>query len=300
MLWAAVSGDGSSMSARGFRTKRIRMRRLYTGESYSHLKGSRTPIDKEKPVPAAEADQALLESQVMAHLAHGSDWWAHPVGISEVHIPPGGDVVVYLDGHTALLDGQTFAMSSYAVAHLLPYAEPGIQVSGAPGLRVKAIRGTDLHLTRVGGDSHLVLRGTPGTRWQQELSDRWRSLDSGGYPPLWWEPALSSFERDDEAKHPRVRKRDRDFAWLGSGLLRRVALFHTSNSSYSTRSWLADGEWYLSWTRNATCKSTTKLFSNCSRNLPGACRCELTTRTAHAMARLSRTTSGTRASAHTT
>jgi hypothetical protein len=81
-----------------------------------------------------------LESQVMAHLAHGSDWWAHPVGISEVRILPERDVVVHLDSHTTLLDGQTFAMSSYAVAHLLPYPEPGVQVNGAPGLRVEAIR----------------------------------------------------------------------------------------------------------------------------------------------------------------
>jgi hypothetical protein len=60
---------------------------------------------------------------------------------------------------------------------------------------------------------------------------------------LWQEPTLSSFERDDEAEYPRVRKRDRDFAWLGSDLLRRVALFYTTNFPYSTRSWLADGEW---------------------------------------------------------
>jgi hypothetical protein len=179
----------------------------------------------------------------MAHLAQGGEWWAHPVGISRVRTSPGEGVVVYLDGHTELPDGQPLAMSSYAVALLLPSAQPGIQVDGAPGVRVEAIEGTDLHLTRVGGNSRLVLRGTPGTRWRQELSDRRRSLDSDGFPPLWQEPVLSTFERDHESRYPGVTKRDRDFAWLGSGLLRRIALFCTSTSSYSTRSWLADGEW---------------------------------------------------------
>jgi hypothetical protein len=231
------------MSAGGRLANRIRMRCLYTGESFRHLKGSPMAIDNKCPIPLATGDQALLESQVMAHLAHGSEWWAHPLGISKVFIDSREATVVHLDGHTELSDGKTFPMDSYAIGHLLPYAEPGVQVNGAPGLRVEAIRGTELHLTRVGGTSRLVLRGTSSTRWRQELADRWQSLDSDGYPPLWRDQILSSFERDDETKYPRVTKRDRDVAWLGSALLRRIALFHTSSSSYSTRSWLADGEW---------------------------------------------------------
>lgn len=231
------------MSAGGRLANYIRKRCLYTGESFRYLKGSLKAIDNERPIPVATGDQALLESQVMAHLARGSEWWAHPVGISKVRITPRGDVVVHLDGHTELSGGRTFPMGSYAVEHLLPSAEPGIQVDGAVGLRVDAVQGTDLHLTRVGGSSRLVLRGTSGTRWRRELSDRWRSLDSGGYPPLWRESVLSSFERDDETAYPRTTRADRDLAWLGSGLLRRIALFHTASSAYSTRSWIAHGEW---------------------------------------------------------
>ncbi|MFW6695070.1 hypothetical protein ACHZ99_29100, partial [Streptomyces sp. MAR4 CNX-425] len=134
-------------------------------------------------------------------------------------------------------------MSSYALDNLLPYADPGVQVDGAFGLRVAGVQNTDLHLTRVNSDGRLIVRGIPGTRWQHELSARWQELDEGGHPPLWQEPVLSSFEREDEIKHPRVRKGDRELAWLGSGLLRRIALFHTSSSAYSTRSWIKGDEW---------------------------------------------------------
>lgn len=40
----------------------------------------------------------------------------------------------------------------------------GVQVDDAPGVRVEAIQCTDLHLTRVGSNSRLVLCGTPGTQ----------------------------------------------------------------------------------------------------------------------------------------
>jgi len=39
-------------------------------------------------------------------------------------------------------------------------------------------------------------------------------------------------------------KDDRELAWLGSGLLRRIALFHSkASAAYSVRSWISDHEW---------------------------------------------------------
>lgn len=220
-----------------------RTRCVYTGEPYQFaLKELRKPGNL-RPVPDVASPQALLESQILSKLGDGGAWSAHPLGISNVRVSSDEPIAVQLDSHVELSSGDNYPMAFHAPDRLLPYAEPGIQVNGVPGLRIAAIRGNSLHLTLVNTNSRLILRGIPGTSWTAYLDERWKSLDTGGYPPLWNAPTLTTHERDDAESCRLLRKTELDMQWLGSGLLRRVALFHTSSSAYSTRSWITDDEW---------------------------------------------------------
>lgn len=165
------------------------------------------------------------------------------MGISNARVSSENPIVVQLDSHVEISQGDNYPMAFHALDRLLPYAEPGVQVNGVPGLRIAVIRRDDLHLTLVNTNSRLILRGIPGTRWSTYLDQRWKSLDADGYPPLWKASTLTTHERDDADSCRLVRKTELDMQWLGSGLLRRIALFHTSSSAYSTRSWITDDEW---------------------------------------------------------
>ncbi|MFF4346341.1 hypothetical protein [Streptomyces sp. NPDC001530] len=165
------------------------------------------------------------------------------MGIASVRLSPRKPTVIYLDSHVGLSQGKNYPMTWHALDRLLPYAEPGVQVNGVIGLRISAIRGNDLHLTLAETESHLIIRGIAEPGWGDYLDDRWESLAKEGYPPLWRSPTLTDHERQDEQSHTSVRGTEKDIAWLGSGLLRRIALFHTSSSAYSTRSWITGDEW---------------------------------------------------------
>ncbi|MFC8246920.1 hypothetical protein [Streptomyces chartreusis] len=220
------------MSAGGRLTDRIRTRCLYTGESPRWLKGSLTRLDNLRPIPDADESQALLESRVMEHLAHGGAYFAHPFGIARTRITSDGETIVHLDDRTVSESGDQHPMSTYALDCLLPTRGKGIYVPRADDLRMTVIRNTDLGLTR-NGVRTLVLRRTAGTRWRSELADRESPLR----------------ETDDDSLTISMGSRltwhwERlDLAWLGSGLLRRIALFHTSSSAYRVTSWRQRREW---------------------------------------------------------
>ncbi|QLI99898.1 hypothetical protein HZZ00_02150 [Streptomyces sp. NEAU-sy36] len=178
----------------------------------------------------------------MKELGRGGEWWAHPVGIAGVRLMPGQSVVV-LDSHSGSRPGRDIPMAEYALAHLLPSADPGVQVGGVMRLRVLGIRKADLHLQLAQTDSRLVLRGAPGTRWRSLLAQRRRELGEGGFAPLWDEIEPSPYELEDERKFASLVQTERDLAWLGSGLLRRIAIFQNFSTAYSTRSWITGDEW---------------------------------------------------------
>ncbi|WP_159047605.1 hypothetical protein [Streptomyces sp. WM6378] len=150
---------------------------------------------------------------------------------------------MHLDSHTTLTNGTSYARSGHALDQLLPSAEPGIQVNGVVGLRVVGINGPDLHLTLAGSECHLVLRGIPGTDWAEELHERWLRYEKAEAPPLWQNPKLTAFENSHIRDYPETWAAERGLDWLGSALLRRVAIFQTSSTAYSTRSWITGDEW---------------------------------------------------------
>nr|WSZ97262.1 hypothetical protein OH820_17800 [Streptomyces sp. NBC_00857] len=231
------------MSAGGRLSTLARTRAIYTGEPYQFALENLRKTNNLTPLPEPSGAQSLLESQVLSKLGDGGSWSAHPVGIAGVRLNSRKPTVLYLDSHVELSQGEEYPMTSHALDRLLPYAEPGVQVNGVIGLRIAAIRRNDLHLTLAETDSLLIVRGVAGTQWDDYLEERWESLKTEGYPPLWKTPSLTNHEQQDEQSHPLVRGTERDIAWMGSGLLRRIALLHTSSSAYSTRSWITGDEW---------------------------------------------------------
>ena len=231
----AASEDGFVVFMPGYRA-----RRGYTNEPYQYVQAE-AAAGRLRLVQADES-QALLESQVMQHLARGGEWWAHPTGIASVRISP-SQLLIHLDSHTISSGDTSYQMAAYALDQLLPYAEDGLQVHNAIGLRAKAANNLDLVLTYAGRTARVVLRATKGTNWGQLLAKRKNEMLKAGVLPLWTEPTLTPDERGDLANHPLVRSAEHRIAWLGSGLLRRIALFENHSSAYSTRSWMTGDEW---------------------------------------------------------
>lgn len=231
------------MPAGGRLTERTRIRRLNTGEPFAAAKAALKSSDTPELIPVAHGTQALLESRIMMHLATGGQYWAHPLGIKSVRLLP-SQTIVELDSHTYIFGTrQAYSMSQYAAERVLPFAEPGIQVSGAPGVRIAAIRGRDLHLSLADSESRLILRAPGDPQWKKIIQRHWESLNIEKFAPLWDSTSLTTHERQDDMRYLRVRQHERDLAWLGSGLLRRIALLYTSSHSYSARSWITEAEW---------------------------------------------------------
>ncbi|MEV5508932.1 hypothetical protein [Streptomyces orinoci] len=61
--------------------------------------------------------------------------------------------------------------------------------------------------------------------------------------PLWDEAEPSPYELEDEREYASLVQTERDLAWLGSGLLRRIAIFQNFSTAYLTRSWTTKDEW---------------------------------------------------------
>ncbi|MFF0158242.1 hypothetical protein ACFYRY_12030 [Streptomyces sp. NPDC005263] len=229
------------MTSGGRLEKLARTRQLYTGEPFSTAKSAMRGGDNRYPIHSSPLSQAHLEAQVFAKLCGGGQWWTHPLGLSHVQSTT-QSAIVHLDSHTTFSSGTLYARSGHVLDQLLPCAEPGVQVNGVIGLRVVGIDGSDLHLTLAGSECHLVLRGMPGTDWAEELAERWRRYEKAEAPPLWQQPKLTAFEDAHIRDYPETWTAERNLDWLGSALLRRIAIFQTSSTAYSTRSWITGDE----------------------------------------------------------
>ncbi|OLE27517.1 MAG: hypothetical protein AUG49_05100 [Catenulispora sp. 13_1_20CM_3_70_7] len=237
------------MSTYGFSDKNSRRYRDYTGDGYQHARKVLLASRVFDPLPAASGTQELLEAQVMQYVGAGKAWWAHPLGIAGTRITDNG-LLVFLDGRTELSTQKTYPMSAYAAENLLPVAEVGSQVFGAIGLRAHVRSSTDLVVTTIEGDGEVVLRAAgdedpeEDADWAVTLARRSTDLvDDTALLPLWQQPGMTAHEQGDIASHPLVRQGERSMAWIGSALLRRIALFHTASVAYSTKSWINPGEW---------------------------------------------------------
>ncbi|MEU7144711.1 hypothetical protein ABZ942_35065 [Nocardia sp. NPDC046473] len=252
------------MAAGGRVAHLIRTRRLYTGEPYGALKAG-TIFDNSTPIPsAATSAQALLESKIFSIFGDYGEWLAHPLGIARVRIMGmEGGLAIWLDSHAELhpicrepgvwRPGKIYRFSQTLAGMLLPHAHRDEEMTGIPQLRIVSVRGRNLTVSLVGTSSRLTLCGVPGTRWVDDIEEFRSSQGDSTETPIWLTPALTSAEKEFEDMFPRVTANSRQLAWLGSGLLRRVALFHTTSSAYRTRFWInpdrrTGGEWVFELT----------------------------------------------------
>lgn len=233
-------GTGLVMAAGGFFNEIARKYCAYTGESLQQVKHG-IAIDRDAPIPAAVGEQALLESAVFRVLLRRHEWFAHPNGISRVRMNSGDAPIVCLDSHFAGYRGREVASSQTVVEGALPWIDSTGEVHGVVGLRVIDCDGPDLLVRLAGTESRLVLRAVPHTRWESVIAAWHDGFAGSDDAPVWHEPAMTRAERRQDY----LLGIDKALAWIGSGLLRRAALFHTMTSAYSTTMWTTGKVWMV-------------------------------------------------------
>jgi hypothetical protein len=219
-------------------TRAARLRQLYTGQPVQSAHQAIRSGASDGIAPAKSNGQALIESQILERLGSSGSYWAHPLGICGTW-PRRDGLVVALDSHTVLHRGDSFGMSEHAVQSLLPAREADGSIIGVPGLRVLAVVDRDLRLTQLDGDGQVVLRGAPGTDWDDILARHRHDDERDGVTPLWTDPRMTMPEQRDAYSVGSGRQ----LAWLGSGLLRRVALFHSFTNANSVATWITGDRW---------------------------------------------------------
>ena len=238
MVWAARFDDWTTvMGAGGGSADARRWFCRYTGESYQYVVSLGDGVDAVNPVPRVVGDQAVLEAEVFEKVAHGCDVTAHPLGISRVRTLPGGAPIVFLDGGRR----DEYPRGLDVVERILPFTGcDGEFLDGVAGLRVIAVRGVDLVVGLAGTAARLVLRGDADTRWSSHLAARESELISMGYRGGWTKLGLSG----DEFRYRKESLRNRS-SWLGSGILRRVAMVRTAGTGYANDVWRQGERWII-------------------------------------------------------
>ncbi len=219
-------------------------RRVATGESYQTAREALVRDRGAGALPAATGAQALLESMALRCLGIGEEFWAHPMGIASVRPAP-DRVTVELDAFTSspYYPGRFYGRAEHAGRCLLPHAQHG-DMHGMVGLRIVELRGLDLHVTLVGTASRMILRGARGAGWRGQLRLYQQSTSASGFEALYQEPHLTEAEVEHLEYYPEESERDRELAWLGSGLLRRIGLFRSATAAFAVRPWVDEfDEW---------------------------------------------------------
>lgn len=223
------------MPARFDRKTAPRVYHAYTGTSHQAILGGGR-LDRETPIPqAASSDQEVLESLVFTALADCRQIVSHPFGVKQISLPADGGVAIVRLVDTICAAESTESYADWLVQAVLPHAvdESGYS-NGIANVRVACVTRQDLTLTLLGTDACLVFRGGRRTDWRRVLREFQCRLESTGGAALWnW---LRSFLTDP--KRMKLHdQRPRGLAWLGSGLMRRAAIFHSANSSFYVHGW---------------------------------------------------------------
>lgn len=275
------------MSARGRYPALLHTLNIYTGESIRGL-ADYAHISSTCPIPSAVGDQERLESEIFRQVSSLREWMAHPLGIAGVQIKPDNTLLVRLDDRFITRSGTVYTCSNAAARAILPVFIPDHELIGIPRLRVVSARGRDLTVSLVNSSARVTLRGAVGTRWADDIAEIERDVEHDRTPKLWTAPSADALERAVETEvAPRTSIDRNSLGWLGSGLLRRVALFHTSCSAYDLKHVLRGDIWSIELftRRDVPMDHQTLVTRLCAPRwgLPlkiGAshCRCDSTTR----------------------
>ncbi|MFG2885675.1 hypothetical protein ACGFYV_25855 [Streptomyces sp. NPDC048297] len=207
----------------------------------------RTGLRTSHPAPAASPAQARLESLALEQLGTSPDLCAHPFGIASLS-STATSLTLHLD---AYLGHKRYSFPEHCLSQLLPAAPaPGSDDDphGIPGLRMSGIEasGRQLHLHTVkdpGQTATLVLALPKGLTedWADIERRHRRWCDDNGLRPLWTDSQLDGVESRHVNAYPSLEASRARRAAVGSGLLRRIALFHTATAFYRVQCW-DDGE----------------------------------------------------------
>lgn len=211
----------------------------------------RTGLRTSRPAPAASPAQARLESLVLEQLGTSPDLCAHPFGISSL-----SSAVTSLTLHLDAYMGQRrYSFPEHCLSRLLPAAPApgsGDDPHGIAGLRMSGIEadGRQLHLHMVkdpGQTATLVLALPKGLAegWEDIERRHRRWCDDNGLRPLWTAPQLDGVESDYLSAYPSLEGSRARRAAVGSGLLRRIALFHTVTAFYRVQCWDDGDSWKI-------------------------------------------------------
>ncbi|MEV0282145.1 hypothetical protein AB0I22_38040 [Streptomyces sp. NPDC050610] len=209
----------------------------------------RTGLRTSHPAPAASPAQARLESLVLEQLGTSPDLCAHPFGITSLSSAD-TSLALYLD---AYMGRKRCSFPEHCLSRLLPAAPAtggGDDPHGIAGLRMSGIEADDRHLhlymvKGTGPTATLVLALPKGlTEGWADIERRHRRwCDENGLRPLWTAPQLDGVESGYLSTYLSLEGSRARRAAVGSGLLRRIALFHTVTAFYRIQCWDDGDSW---------------------------------------------------------
>ncbi|WP_280269135.1 hypothetical protein [Nocardia wallacei] len=212
--------------------------RDYTGTSDPYTTGHSRRFNSVRPIPAApSADHELLESTVFAALGRSGYYTGPaPFGIRAVRWAKDRSLVVRIVDSVADAYGRRVPYTGIVANQILPYGDGGMAWNGVDNLRIVDVTDRELTVTLAGTEARLSLRGGFHTNWRMALANRRRAIATyeEGARPMWNDP---SREPDE---FPGFSRMHREIAWLGSGLLRRVALFQSATNAFQVSGWCCD------------------------------------------------------------
>ncbi|MFD9794252.1 hypothetical protein ACFWXK_25250 [Streptomyces sp. NPDC059070] len=201
-------------------SKRAERRGLYTNETYAQARPLLHPAWP--PIPAAGcAEQRNFEADLFHEVLDApADFVVYPFGIRQVRPFP----------DTIELAVESEKRAGRLLSRILPSYEPDGEVHGMPGLRIRQRNGRGIEIHIVGRRTSVWLTGVPTGVWKRQEAAALENIVDIGWRPLWrgeqeWTDEEVLFEHrwntGDWARHFQAG------AWCSSGLLRRLAIFHT-------------------------------------------------------------------------
>ncbi|MGV9942455.1 hypothetical protein [Streptomyces sp. NPDC003401] len=219
-------------------TQKARYRARCTGIGHQTGLQHLQALQGQDPVPAANHDQARLEAAVFERLGGTIDYCAHPAGVARVH-PSADHLVVEVDSKL----GPAHSLPEHCLQALLPtrYTGPdedeGREPGGIAGVRFLGVDAAGLHLGLAGTQARVTIAGPDPKQWGAIVTQHRASCSDHDLVPLWDEPTMTPFESAYLAADLTWWEEQADHAWVASGLLRRIALFHTVTKPYSLKYW---------------------------------------------------------------
>ncbi|MFE7951574.1 hypothetical protein [Streptomyces sp. NPDC057426] len=203
------------------------------------------------PVPPTTSSQALLEALILDRLGTPPDYCAHHLGIASV-ASTDTSLTMRLDPY---IGGDVYPFPEHCLGRLLPSVpDPGTNndLGGIAGLRVRGIdsRRRELHLelsNQCGGPGtvRLVLPSGTTDTWSEILRRVACCFEKQGFRPVWGEPGVTAAEKESLEAYPSLMRTMLQTASTGSGLLRRIALFHKVTDFYRVRCWQDGDSWKI-------------------------------------------------------